>query len=297
MNRHIRFDDNDEIYGWSDNNCDNNTPIDEHFGDSDDEWKPRLLVDSDEEKDDNCEFNASIDQSDNESSDNESSDDECTESSDDECTESSDDETGYVVRTHVRSSTIYRINVNMEKFPSLYSHMTIFLGLATSETVTLLGRVAELIGWTMQENKIDQEEAVQNIVIKHPLDVLKYVTMLKGPEFGLKNGTIYNTLIDFGRWAKYLAIYDRLSIANFMLILGEQQKKEMKMKKQDINCRLSRENLIDKLHWPKNGMQELHNILMKHKARVDRSMRKGASGEELSEADIRFATDWIVALM
>jgi hypothetical protein len=121
--------------------------------------------------------------------------------------------------------------------------------------------------------------------------------MLKGPKYALKNGTIYNTLFDIGRWAKYLSIYERLSVNSLLLILTEQQKIENKKKKVDVRLRLSRENLMDNLQWPENGMQELCDILMKQRTRVDRTMKNGAEGNCVKDVAIGFAKDWIVSLL
>lgn len=258
---------------------DNSDDIDEDGSDDedgiDDNWTPQNKVD---EREDDCDF-----------------DENCCNSSSDES--SADEDAVVTVRTHTSSSSRYRHDVDMNKFNSLDAHLTTLVGMQTIEVTTLKGRVAEYIGWTMHNNEIDQKEAVLHIVNKHPLDILKYITMLKGPEYGLKNGTIYNMLLDLGRFAKYLSIYHRLSIENLLAIVECQQKIECKKKKEDIRGRLSIENLIDNFHWPKKGMQELRDILMKHKGRVDRIIQKCADGMFQRDAELAFAKDWIVTLL
>lgn len=200
------------------------------------------------------------------------------------------------VRVHAPIPRKYRQTVNMEVFHSLQKHLRIFLELEAAAAATLIGRIAEFIGWTMHANNINQETAVEHIV-KYPLDVLKYTTMLKGPDYDLKNGTVYNTLLDIALWAKYLSIYDNFAVAPLLQIVAAQQKIESKKKRIDVRRRLSRENLIAVHHWPKNGMKELQSVLMKQQARVDREIVKCANGKELSTTTLGFVNDWIVSLL
>jgi hypothetical protein len=257
------------------NNSDSNDGSDD-----DDSWVPLHMENEDSEQDE-YDFDEAIDY---------------TSSTEDE-DEDEDEEAAATVRSHAPSSSRFRTYVDMEEFRSLCSHLEILLGLKAPEITTLIGRVAEFIGWTMHTNNINQKKAVDRIVNTHPMGVLQYVTLLKGPEYGLKNGTIYNTLLDIGRWAKYLSIYEELTVDRLLIVLTEQQKFENKKKKQDIRFRLSRENLIDKNHWPKNGIQELSNMLMKSKGRVDRAIQKGSNGEYLSDEALSFAKDWVVSLL
>ena len=226
-------------------------------------------------------------------------DDEDDDDDDDEGSESSQfsfNESFVNIRTHVRALNGHRADVNMEKFIDLGTHLGDVeeLDLATRKTLT--GRVAEFIGWTMYDNDLNQDEAVHHIV-NTPLGVVKYLSVLKGPNCGLKNGTVYNTLLDIGRWASYLAIYENKNVDKLSAILKLQQKSENKRKKRDIQERLTRENLVKNNQWPKDGMSELNKLLMQHKKRVDRTIQKAANGELLSDEDVIFVNDWVVALL
>jgi hypothetical protein len=201
------------------------------------------------------------------------------------------------IRTHVQASCRFRSDVDMDSFTDLLSHLLVVEEMEASAAKTLIGRVAEYIGWTMHDMNVDQEEAVDQIVNKHPLNVMKYLIVLKGPQFGLKNGTVYNTLLDIGHWAQYLAIHENYAVDKLLAVLKARQRKENKKKKQDINERLSRENLVKNNQWPKKGMPELHQILMKHQPRVDRILKSCANGEVRSDADLRFVNDWVVSIL
>jgi len=226
-------------------------------------------------------------------------DDEDDDDDDDEGSESSQfsfNESFVNIRTHVRALNGHRADVNMEKFIDLGTHLGDVeeLDLATRKTLT--GRVAEFIGWTMYDNDLNQDEAVHHIV-NTPLGVVKYLSVLKGPNCGLKNGTVYNTLLDIGRWASYLAIYENKNVDKLSAILKLQQKSENKRKKRDTRERLTRENLVNNNQWPKEGMSELNKLLMQHKRRIDRIIQKAADGAFLSDEDVQFVNDWVVALL
>lgn len=211
---------------------------------------------------------------------------------------SSDEEDKFrTLQTHVPALRCHRTDVDMAAFPFLLSHFQSVIELDAPTLTTLIGRVSNLIGWTMDDNGVDQATAVNRIVNTHPLSVMKYLAVLKGPNCRLKNGTVYNTLLDFGRWATYLAIYEDKNVDKFLAIVVGQQKAENKRKKQDVRERLSRENLVQNHQWPKGGMAELSTLLMKQKGRVDRLIQKAVDGECLIDKDLKFVSDWILSLL
>ena len=197
------------------------------------------------------------------------------------------------VQSHAPSSHRYRQAVDMSQFASLETHLTVLVQMEPRSIKTLLGRVAELVGWAMHVQCMAQNDAVHDLIVTKPWSILKYITVLKG-EFHLKNGTVYNTLLDFLRWAKYLATYETKPIAQFVAIVEAQQRTEAKNKKADIRARLCRENLMQQRQWPVGGKQELSNILQKHKSRVDSIINKGMAGKVINNNDITFASDWVI---
>jgi hypothetical protein len=205
----------------------------------------------------------------------------------------SDDEEVEKIRTHRSSSHRFRQHVDMTLFESLRTHLEVLIEIPPAETTTLIGRVAEFIGWVMHTKTISQTDALDVIFVEDPMIILQYITMLKG-ELMLKNGTIYNTLLDFTRWAQYLEVYERRSIARFIGVVVPRQKAESKKKKSDIQHRLSRSNLIKHRQWPRGGMAELHQLLRKHQKRVDHIMNQCAKGQRVAINDSTFVNDWII---
>jgi hypothetical protein len=275
QNTHIHFNDNDEVVECAREIAPSTSDILADDSSSESTWE--YISENGEEIDDS-EFNAFTH---------------------DSCHDySSDDASTFVnIRTHRAASSRFRVNVKMDAFSSLHSHLKIVEEMDARAATTLVGRVAEYIGWTMHDNGISQEEAVDRIVNVHPLGVLKYVAVLKGPESRLKNGTVYNTLLDIDRWATYLAIYENQTVDKLHAILKAQQKSENKKKKKDIHERFSRENLIQNKQWPKNGMAELVKLLMAQQGRIDRLIQKAADGNFIDAGHLRFTSDWVLALV
>jgi hypothetical protein len=185
----------------------------------------------------------------------------------------------------------------MARFTSLDTHLKVLKQMTQAEVTTLNGRVAEFIGWVMNNKQVAQGNAVDIILVGQPLIVVQYVTLLKDKPNSLKNGTIYNILLDLTRWATYLAVYEAKTIDQFVAIAVVQQKHERKKQKVDVQQRLSLENLIQHHHWPANGKRELHRILKAHQSKVDRIIRKCAIGDNVSANELGFANDWVVSTL
>jgi len=203
----------------------------------------------------------------------------------------------FLVRSHQASPNQYRHNVDMARFTSLEKHLKVLKQMTQAEVTTLNGRVAEFIGWVMNNKQVTQGNAVDIILVGQPLIVVQYVTLLKDKPNSLKNGTIYNILLDLTRWATYLAVYEAKSIDQFVAIAVVQQKHERKKQKIDVQQRLCLENLIQHNHWPANGKRELHRILKAHQSKVDRIIRKCAVGDDVSVNELGFANDWVVSTL
>ena len=215
-------------------------------------------------------------------------------SSDDEFDTSSEEDVQTTsIRTHVPSSNDFRSDVDMSLFGSLQEHLSVLLEMKPRAIKTLHGRVAEYLGWVMNKRGLTQQAAAEFLLANATL-LLQYVTVLKG-HFHLKNGTIYNTLLDLSIWAKYLSIYENKNIVQFVGVLEAQQKIEAKKKRSDISSRLSRENLLKQRQWPVGGQQELSNLLQQHKPRVDRIINRCMDGKLVDDSDLTFANDWVVS--
>ena len=197
--------------------------------------------------------------------------------------------------SHATSPNTFRAKVNMEVYISLHHHLAVVQEMKQPAILTLFGRVAEYIGWIMHTKAITQTDAVQ-LLLNTPLMVLQYIAVLKG-DHKFKNGTIYNTLIDFKQWAKYLAIYENQVINNFVITCSDQQKIESRKKTKDVRHRLTLENLIENRQWPTGGKQELSDLLNKEKPHVDRTIKSAIAGKLLAESDLTFANNWIIALV
>jgi len=200
-----------------------------------------------------------------------------------------------MMRSHQAAPSHFRHSVDMTLFTSLTTHFSVLKEMPQADITTLTGRVAEFIGWVMHTKQVSQTEAVDVILVGQPLIVVQYITLLKDKPYSLKNGTIYNFLLDFTRWAKYLAVYENKTVCQFITIAIEQQKHECKKKKVDQQQRLTLENLIQHRHWPAKGKVVLSQILSSHKPKVDRILHQCAQGNVMTDDSLGFVNDWVIS--
>jgi hypothetical protein len=285
MSTHLRFDDEGDILKST------------HFryDDEDSVINPRVVAsvkrkisDSGDSWNDDEESWISVD----EDNDSESFDDEpgINESNFD------DEEKVNTLTTHTRKPTSHEFRhlVDMTKFDGLNHYEAVMVNMKAEVIVTLNGRVAELIGWVMHKQSVDEQKAVNIITEEHPLILLQYVVFIKCT-YGYKNSTVYNHLLDIGHWATYLAIYERRNVDNLRSVIKERQKTEHKLKVTDEGLRLTRENAIAKKEWPLKGKQELSDCILKNKPTVDAIFQAAMEGDIVPKTKLMFANDFVVS--
>ena len=288
MNTHVHFNDDGEvIQGPLQHDDAMQTPTQPH--------RPSSMIISPDYTD-QLNFTPSSDDDDDEAYQelqrHEGSDSDDSECSDDfDC--SDDDRLVTPLRTHCRAPNRFRQTVDMSHFCSLHAHLASINHLESNAITTLAGRVAEYIGWVMDAEHVDQPAAV-DIILTKPLTAIKYFGVLKG-DYGLKPLTIYNTCLDFTRWAKYLAIYEDSFITPLLIVLQDHQKLENRHGRRQQSDRYSIEHLRANQQWPAGGKKELSRLLLKQKSVVDRIIQKAINGALIPDQDLIFVNDWVVS--
>jgi hypothetical protein len=221
------------------------------------------------------------------------------ESSVDECDVSSDDSINWremEAKKLVRNNKAHhKRNVDLDCHSDLQSHMKITNEVSEAEYKTFLGRIANYIGWIMDKESISQRLAT-DMMFEKPTTFIRYLPVLKG-DYSLKSGTVYNILLDFIRFAKYMSVFENRETQRAIIVFEEQKKVANKKKKKDIKVRLTVENLEKNLKWPKKGKKELYDLLLKKKKIVDRIIQCAIDADIVLISDACFVNDWTVSLL
>jgi len=212
-----------------------------------------------------------------------------------EATDDDDDEddaiTSKCKKTHQQYSTLVDMSVHVK----LRKHMMVGNDVPLPEFTTLVGRVSKFIGWIMLTEKVSQALATARM-FSTPSVFIRYVLVLRG-DLHLKAGTVYNILLDFIRFAKYMAVFEQTDTVTALILFENQLKVFSKKKKHDVHSRGDIDALTLAKRWPPGGKRELYDIMLKCKPAVEEILQQGVDGDSLSRGDLTAANDFCVTML